>query len=233
MDIRLAKSNGATTVTTVGTHVDATGTAPNPTAGRSGVVLANLSGDWRITSTNSTNTPLPIELVYFKGEVIGENVQLTWETASELNNDFFTIERSSDAEVWDELMQVAGAGTSNKTNNYQVQDGRPISGTSYYRLKQTDFDGHFEYSSIVSVNFTGKSDFIVSPNPSTGLFTINNIELVSNQVRLYNGLGQELDIPANSSNSGTILDLSAFPSGIYILQISNGSSLQSVRLMKK
>lgn len=233
-DIRLAKNNGATTVTTVGTHVAATGTAPNPTAGRSGVILANLSGDWRITSSNSTNTPLPIELIYFKGEVIGEIVQLTWKTASELNNDFFSVERSSDAEVWEELMQVAGAGSSNRTSNYQVQDDRPISGTSYYRLKQTDFDGHFEFSPIVSVNFEGKSALMVSPNPSTGLFTIYNIQLVSDQVRLYNGLGQKLNISINKSNSGITLDLSTLPSGIYFLQISIGSSLQSVvRIVKK
>lgn len=91
-DIRLAVSNGGTTVTTVGTHAATIGTISNPTAGRTGVT--NLVGDFRISTTNSTNTPLPIELAYFDAEVFDNAVKILWETASELNNDFFTVFRS-------------------------------------------------------------------------------------------------------------------------------------------
>ena len=232
-DIRLAKNNGPTTVTNVGTHVAATGTAPNPTATRSGVILANLSGDFRITTTNATATPLPVDLVYFEGKVIGHVVQLRWKTALELNNDYFVIERSGNAEVWEDLILINGAGTSNEAHYYQYDDERPIVGKSYYRLRQTDFDGQFEYSPIVVVNFTKSKEFIVSPNPTTGILTIHGYQLAPNQIRFYNSVGQILHVESSIHDFDTRINVSAFPEGVYILQVADGTALHSMRLVKR
>ncbi len=169
-DIRLAVSNAATTVTDFGTHLAATGTAPNPTAARTGglISLANLVGDWRITTINKAATPLPIELLSFNATFQQRRVQLDWSTASELNNDFFTIERASDVEKFEKLAVVKGNGTKVSQTNYALSDENPLYGNSYYRLKQTDFSGAISYSKIVSVNVPESATWTIYPNPSSG-----------------------------------------------------------------
>ena len=111
-------------------------------------------------------SPLPIELISFTASFNETNrtVDLNWVTATELDNDYFSIERSVDGILWEEINQVDGAGNSAMTIEYNEVDEHPIIGHSYYRLKQTDFDGDFEYSPIVGVNIE-KADFNLYPNP--------------------------------------------------------------------
>jgi hypothetical protein len=115
---------------------------------------------------------LPVELGDFKGKVTDEEkVQLNWMTYSEVNNDFFTVERSADGMNYEEVTRVKGKGNSTSINNYQWMDEKPLPGLSYYRLKQTDFDGTEKTEGrIVTVNVKGEgSPFSVYPNPSDGL----------------------------------------------------------------
>jgi hypothetical protein len=118
--------------------------------------------------SNSLNA-LPIDLISFTAETNGTEVDLNWVTASEVNNDYFTIERSEDAIFFDPIATVGGAGNSSTELNYKMVDFAPLYGVSYYRLKQTDFDGKFEYSKVEAVTFTGeeigKASILVSPNP--------------------------------------------------------------------
>lgn len=107
---------------------------------------------------NSVNYPLPIELLYFNAEVLNEHVLLSWATASEINNDFFTIERTADMQNISKIATISGAGNSNITCNYSYTDYNPLTGISYYRLKQTDYDGSYEYSEWEAVNFSEKAE---------------------------------------------------------------------------
>ncbi len=95
--------------------------------------------------------PLPIELLFFTAEMIDESIMLKWATASEINNDYFTIERSSDLRNSTEIARINGAGTTRNTCYYQHEDNKPLRGINYYRLKQTDYDGSFDYSQWVAV----------------------------------------------------------------------------------
>ena len=136
----------------------------------------NISG-FSIWTASSTNKPLPIALLSF--DVVADNneVALKWTTASEINNDFFTIERSADGRNFEPVGFVQGAGNSNKVLNYHKRDIQPLEGISYYRLKQTDYDGSYEYSYIVSVkmdNRTNVSDILLYPNPNNGRFNIQH-----------------------------------------------------------
>ncbi len=97
-------------------------------------------------------TVLPIELIYFKAAANNGKVDLTWSTSSEKNNDFFTIERSVDAQRFEKVLTQKGAGNSNVTLTYRAIDHSPLKGTSYYRLKQTDYNGEFTYSRVVAIN---------------------------------------------------------------------------------
>jgi hypothetical protein len=131
------------------------------------------------------------------------------------------------------LTNIKGAGTTSMPTQYQFMDVQAITGVSFYRLKQQDFDGKYEYSKIVSVKFEGVEDLVVSPNPSSGLFTIANRQLDPRQVRLYNSLGQAFEVDSAIDNSDTLINISSFPSGIYILQMVEGNSIRSVRIVKR
>lgn len=139
---------------------------------------------------NFTSIILPIELVYFNAHEFGSGVRFEWETASELNNDFFTIEFSIDAVEFTELTTIDGAGTSTEPHSYRYTDFSSHEGTIYYRLKQTDYDGNFSYSGMVSVVFAEQHaaeaednfiNFVIYPNPATDHITISggNYESIS------------------------------------------------------
>src|SRR5690554_3697278 len=101
--------------------------------------------------TVSASSSLPIELITFDAYKKDREVELIWKTASELNNDYFTIERSADGFVWENLQTIQGAGNSTQVLDYAWTDLSPYAGISYYRLKQTDYDGTTEVFNIVSV----------------------------------------------------------------------------------
>lgn len=110
--------------------------------------------------------PLPVTLVGFYAELFeDQNVMVNWSTASELNNDFFTLEKSRNGRDFVKLDEIAGNGTTNLQNDYSFIDPSPYLGLSYYRLSQTDFDGTTEVFPVESVLFDGNKRFIVSPNP--------------------------------------------------------------------
>ncbi|MEM6725009.1 MAG: T9SS type A sorting domain-containing protein, partial [Bacteroidota bacterium] len=121
------------------------------------------------TWTLSADRALPVELVQFNAYLKPDRtVWLSWETATEIDNDYFIVEHSKDGINFQEINRVQGAGTSYTTLNYEVIDVQPLSGDNYYRLKQVDFDGAFEYSEIQVVRLLDLGvDLSIFPNPAT------------------------------------------------------------------
>src|SRR5690606_10958019 len=112
--------------------------------------------------------PLPVELVYFTASVRNNQAHLEWLTASELDNDRFEIERSSDARRFEKIGTVKGKGTTSLETKYQFTDRTPVEGTVYYRLKQVDHDGQFAYSNVIAVTAKGLARELTTqayPNP--------------------------------------------------------------------
>jgi hypothetical protein len=149
---------------------------------------------------------LPVELLEFKATANSavKNVDLTWVTASEINNDYFVIERSTDANDWSPLDSVDGAGNSNAVLTYHYPDNNPYSGTSYYRLKQRDFDGTTEYSNIEVVNFEGLEIISLFPNPSQGEVSISIKSSATGTLELkaYDSLGKLVSNEVFQVNEG-------------------------------
>ncbi len=110
---------------------------------------------------------MPIQLLSMDAEIRGENIVLTWSTASEVNNDFFTIERHQNEGKVEMLASLPGAGNALTGNNYSFVDNHPLSGTSYYRLKQTDYDGHTTQFDPIAVKYSKymRTNIRVYPNP--------------------------------------------------------------------
>jgi alpha-tubulin suppressor-like RCC1 family protein len=117
-------------------------------------------------------TLLPIELLNFSAKMLNGSVALQWTTASETNNDHFTVERSHDAENFETIGTIKGAGTTSQMINYSSFDEQPFIDISYYRIKQTDYDGKYSYSQIVAVEKTQNFIGYIFPNPATGSFAI-------------------------------------------------------------
>lgn len=137
----------------------------NPTTNSSQVPGVTSFSPWTLASESA---PLPIQLVSFEVALFDRGVKLTWRTAQELRNDFFDLERSGDGEVFVKIATVPGAGNSNEERSYEVIDSNPLTGVSYYRLKQTDWDGAFSYSNVAKVHSNRESIVQVFPNPVLG-----------------------------------------------------------------
>ena len=144
--------------------------------------------------------PVPIELTDFQAlEKEDRWVDLIWQTASEINNDYFTIERSKDGLDWNELNTIKGSGNSSSILNYNTTDYSPLYGISYYRLKQTDFDGKPEYSKIRSVNLEMTDNLEMYPNPTNNQITIVGSSNELEKVTIYNSLGQDVTLLTQQS----------------------------------
>ena len=172
-DLRLAHWNG----TAWEMNIDGVVLTGTCTGGSSGTMQSSASQPTYSPFTFGSKTgsnPLPIELLFFDAQMNGKVVDIFWSTSTEINNDYFTVERSPDAVVFSELAKVKGAGNSSQTLHYNAVDANPLSGISYYRLKQTDFDGNYTYSNIVAIEQSTDDilgiNFSVFPNPSNGKF---------------------------------------------------------------
>ncbi|MGK0175308.1 MAG: hypothetical protein ACI9AT_001695 [Ulvibacter sp.] len=122
---------------------------------------------WNYGPTFELLAPLPVELINFNGILEKDNsIKLNWSTASETNNSGFEIEQSVNGFDLNKISFVRGQGASSEIKNYEYTDKSAKPGTNYYRLKQIDFDGHFEYSQVVQVFVESKeTGFRISPNP--------------------------------------------------------------------
>ncbi len=163
-------------------------------------------------------TVLPVELLDFRATVIDRGTLLEWSTASEENNEGFYIERSSNTESWETLGFIEGKGTTLEQQHYSFLDEYPFIGENYYRLKQMDFDGDFEYSDIVNVIFDEQnplSKVHIFPNPVNAELNVINGEGIA---IIYNTLGQHIKKVIINSSQLTI-NTSGLPKGQYILRI--------------
>lgn len=210
-------NGGVTGTTATGTLVSGTDcTTPASVTNFSPFTLASISG----------NNPLPISLILFEAQACERSVCLSWQTESETNNDYFTVEKSEDGVNWKLVKDVEGAGNSNSILNYETIDKNPYSGISYYRLKQTDFNGEFEYTEIRSVNFKGTNDeeYTIYPNPSKDIITISGLISEKENFKYYNSMGQEVTSfikTLQRNNSSLQLDISELTKGVYYIRTEN------------
>jgi len=184
---------------------------------------------------NNTVT-LPVELISFTAAQKNNEVELDWSTASELNNDFFTIERAFDIEKFEEVTTVKGQGTINTKTNYSAVDESPLLGVSYYRLKQTDFDGKFTYSDLRKVEVSEiKTNFKVYPNPVIDKkfnLELNGVAPGSEvPVRILDMQGASIfEASYQADQYGrikTTVELDPVSSGMYLVVVNSATSLRS------
>jgi hypothetical protein len=183
---------------------------------------------------SKTSVSLPVELISFTAICAGQIVQLKWSTASEINNDHFTIEASTDALLWQSTAAIKGAGTTNSEQTYSYHDPSQMPGTThrYYRLKQTDLDGRYTYSPMVSVEHCpslATAEIQIYPNPSDGKFGIaiygETEDILS--IDISNALGKRV---AGCVGFQSRFDLSMMTAGIYFVKVQMLSGTVTQRL---
>ncbi|MGV9013128.1 MAG: T9SS type A sorting domain-containing protein [Flavobacteriales bacterium] len=185
-------------------------------------------------SINIIATPLPVELLSFTAAPDAEgDVRLGWTTASEHDNDHFTVQRSTDASQWTPIGALPGAGTSNALLHYALVDPAPIMGTSYYRLQQTDMNGTSTLSDIVSVvvSIVSHKDITVFPNPARGRFSVIVEDAASWEVRLIDPQGKSMALSVQCGDHGVVVDVASFAPGPYLLVLVKGDERRSTRII--
>ncbi len=177
-------------------------------------------------TTLTVGVPLPVELSNIKAKQVGNHILIEWHTLSELNNDYFVVERAFYDE-FESIGNLKGAGTVSLVQQYEFADSSPQSGINYYRLKQVDFDGSTDYSRIVSASYID-GELSVFPNPTKGEFYLSH-ELFHGKLSLRNTLGQKI-IDLNPTQT---IDISTFTPGIYILVVALADKQLNFRIVKE
>jgi len=225
----LAHLHSCLAASVVGTHVPATSVSlTDPRVERSALTFAQFNGSTFYVGSDNALSSLPIELINFSALLQPGGVELNWATASELNNDFFTIERGTDIEKFEKVKIVNGQGTKGTQTNYSEIDETPLAGTSYYRLKQTDYDGNSSYSVIRKVEVAaGRPRFTVYPNPAVD--NRFNFELTGANpgdyvpINVLNSAGisvfESTFVADQNGRINANVDLGTLSGGLYIVRI--------------
>ena len=172
-----------------------------------------------LDAQNPTDALLPVELMDFQVTIVDENKsKLSWQTASELNNEGFSIQRSSLDEEWIEIGFLPGHGASTRLQTYHFYDEKPLGGINYYRLGQIDFDGTIHYSPIRSIAFTKQKKLLVYPNPVKQFLYVDGTLKSRYRISDSHGITQKSDTLTKKS-----IDVSNLTPGIYFLVIDSAT----------
>lgn len=195
------------------------------------------------TTIACTSSLLSVELLNFGGKVIDNNaIDLFWETASEINNDYFTLQRSDGGIQFEDIRIIKGKGTTSVKSNYAFRDTKPKRGFNYYRLRQTDFDGSFKFSNIIVFDLAQKkAQLEIFPNP---LNEDNNLQIHYSSIQSEFLTIEILDMSGKTTFKKIIenvheglnkiqLDLHELPKGFYVLKLQQNETLFTKKLTIK
>jgi hypothetical protein len=187
-------------------------------------------------ATVQFNSALPVELLFFTALPDAHGVLLSWATASEINNDYFVVEKSQNGILFHEFGSVDGAGNSTGELNYSLRDENPYDGMNYYRLRQVDFDGSSRYSDVVAVEFASAHDVLsVFPNPSFDMIQCNFNSSMDGEITLQvrDVTGKEMltkKFLVSRGFNSVPLEINFLAYGVYYLQLFNAADKNSPAL---
>lgn len=207
-----------------------------------GSSISNITGPNLLTYNGAVGgNPLPVKLIAFKAAKEGNHVKLLWSTAMEVNNDYFSIERSTDGQQFENVGRVTGAGNASEKMDYEFIDEAPVAGINYYRLKQIDYDGKYEYSNIIRLDnkiSTAMELISAGPNPFKDNFTVEFNGETEGEAEIFitNVSGAVIHQEKININSGNnkyqFSDNKNLPNGIYFITIQNDQQKLSQKLIK-
>ncbi len=190
---------------------------------------------------STTTAPLPVELIRFSASCNGDAHELlNWSTASETNNNYFEVERSDDGNAFQDIGRIEGNGTSSQMNDYSFVDPTPVAGTVYYRLRQTDYNGQFSNSAIISAeSCAGSSDNFTSYYSGNAVEVVMNLSSANNyKITIIDSRGRVIsskDVSASEGSNKFEFNDGIASSGIYLITVigENGKSFSSRVMINK
>lgn len=174
------------------------------------------------------DSELPVELISFSANLKDNIVDLNWATATEYNNDYFEVQKSSNGYDFESFTLVDGFGTTVESQYYNTSDFNPYQGITYYRLKQVDFDGAYAYSNIVAVEVNEEIKFNIYPNPSNGIVNIESN--INGTIEIINQSGNLIYSEEIFESSKTI-NLQELAAGIYYIRIITDNEIIAKKLL--
>jgi xyloglucan-specific exo-beta-1,4-glucanase len=174
----------------------------------------------------------PVALISFTAEPENRAVHLSWETASEVNSNYFVVERSSDGETYKELGTINSSGNSSVLHTYNFQDKDPVAGYNYYRLKQVDINNEYTYSEVRKIDMDLSGEIVLFPNPAKNSITVGMPDALVN-MEVYDALGNIIYKKTNTQETETTLDVSNFKAGIYTVKINTESNSYNKNFIKE
>lgn len=185
---------------------------------------------WGVGSVQFFGNVLPVEFTKFTATNKGTTNILDFTTASEINNDYFTIERASNGGTFEPLGTIIGAGDSKADINYTYTDLNPSAGINHYRIMQTDYDGKYSYSAVRSVRNTLDGKLVISPRTTEGTLNILT-DLENYDIQVYDLSGQEVYKSTNNS-ADLEINIDNVRAGIYFVKVTNGYTTEVTKIMK-
>ncbi|HMH24424.1 MAG TPA: T9SS type A sorting domain-containing protein [Puia sp.] len=200
--------------------------------------VRSFSDSWSFSEvrTFSNDHPLPLTWLYVRGELTGDQTLIGWGTARENNTQRFDIERSADGGLFNSIGSVAAAGNSSSPLDYHWLDASPALGINYYRIRQSDLDGKFTYSAVVTVLYrNGLTQTIVAPNPATDQVTLLFARSSEpSSLNVYNAAGRMvLSGKIEKGEQQHVVDIRSLPAGMYMLQLVHDKMVETLRVFKK
>lgn len=192
----------------------------------------DILGNWSFYEPQefTVDSALPIELLEFTATPQEGQVLLQWTTATEINNDFFSVEHAYPGKDFYEIFQVPGAGTRQELSRYHKYHTKPVTGINYYRLKQTDYDKRFTYSEVVSVTVTNSLSMAVYPNPILDKWFIEFYRdpNLPRLLEVYDLMGRRLFIHTTQGERNLEFPRGEYSSGTYLLRVTTQGGAQEI-----
>ncbi|MBX3255082.1 MAG: T9SS type A sorting domain-containing protein [Chitinophagaceae bacterium] len=171
----------------------------------------------------------PSEILNFSAELQNGSVFIQWSGFRESSTEYFAIERSVNARNWDVIATIKDEGNGSLEQTYSRVDAEPLSGQSYYRLKEVDQDGTGKYSKTIAVYYSNySSSRTMLPTDSTNSFLIKKRSLSNRSMTLFNATGHRVIFDYNITDNGTQINLKQMPDGEYTLRINRGIANPSI-----
>ena len=188
--------------------------------------------NFALTRYNNDNI-LPLSFLFFNATKQAQSVLLNWQTTNEINNNYFSAERSNNNKNFNEINKVYCTNNPSKINSYNTTDLQPLKGWNYYRLKQVDKDGKFSYSSIASVFFDKGEMVSIYPNPANNFIYVDGLkEGYQSNITITDANGKTI-ATANTSSSQYKIDLQKQVAGIYYINITRNGKTIKQKLIKQ
>jgi len=214
---------------------DATGYNVAMTATATDIATAAANTVFRGLSFSPTVTTTPVKLLSFTGKEATNGVRLNWSTASEQNNSHYEVYRSADGQSFTKIGSVKGNGTTNEVLNYSFTDLSPLSGTAYYKLRQVDFDNHFEDFGPISVKSSlQKNDLKVQVKDNSLQVSVFASANSTSEIKVYNISGNALTkVSANLTSGWNTVEVPFTASrGVYIVASKVGNEITKTKIAK-